>query len=321
MQAVYDFGIRFIASLQALGAWQTIPMKFFSFLGTEEFYLLVLPALYWCLDAALGIRVAFILMLSSGVNDGLKMLFRGPRPYWISTKVTGFASETSFGIPSGHSQNAAAIWGIVAARLRKGWAWIAAVFIIFLIGISRLYLGVHFPQDVLAGWLIGFLLLWLTLRFWEPVAAWAKKQTLGWQILFAFLASLGLLLLPALSFTWIHLSGWQAPSAWASYATQAVSLAGGLTSAGTFFGLLAGIAWIAHLGWFQEKGPWWQLVLRYLLGVAGVLLLYELKYIFPDGETIPAYFLRYARYALIGFWMTGGAPWAFLKLKLAKKRT
>jgi membrane-associated phospholipid phosphatase len=322
MQPIYDFGIRFIASLQALGAWQTIPMQFFSFLGTEEFYMLVLAVLYWCFDSALGMRVAVILMLSTGVNDALKMLFHGPRPYWISTKVKGFASETSFGIPSGHSQNAAAVWGIMAARLRKGWAWIAAVLIIFLIGISRLSLGVHVPHDVLTGWLIGILLLWIILRFWDPVTAWAKKQTLGRQVLFAFLASLGLLLLPVIAFTWTRLSGWQAPTEWASFATQTVSLEGGLTSAGTLFGLLAGAAWLARLGWFQEKGPWWKLVLRYLLGVAGVLAIrYGLGFIFPEGETILAYFFRYLRYTLIGFWMTGGAPWVFLKLKLAQKRT
>lgn len=321
MQPIYEFGIRFIASLQALGGWQVIPMQIFSFLGTEEFYMLVLPVLYWCFDSALGMRVAVILMMSGGFNAAFKMAFHGPRPYWVSSEVKGFATETSFGIPSGHAQNAASVWGIMAARLQKGWAWIAAIFIIFFIGISRLSLGVHFPHDVLVGWLIGFLLLWLVLRFWDPVAAWAKKQTLTRQILAAFLASLGLLLLPVLAYAWTRLSNWQAPAEWASYAGEAVSLEGGLSVAGTLFGLLAGAAWLARLGWFQEKGPWWKLVLRYLLGVAGVLAIrYGLKFIFPEGETLLAYFLRYVRYTLIGFWMTGGAPWAFLKLKLAERR-
>lgn len=321
MQAIYDFGVWLIASLQALGAWQTIPMKFFSFLGTEEFYMIVLPALYWCFSTSLGMRVAVILMLSTGINDAFKKIFRGPRPYWVSSKVQNFAEETSFGVPSGHAQNAAAVWGIMAARLHKRWAWITALVLIFLIGISRLSLAVHFPHDVLVGWLLGFLLLWLTLRFWDPVTAWARKQTLPRQVFFAFLASLGLLLFQALPFAWLRFSGWQPPSEWASYASQAITLEGGLTSGGTFFGLLSGAAWLAHLGWFQEKGPWWKLVLRYLLGVAGVLAIrYGLKFIFPADETFLAYLLRYVRYALIGFWMTGGAPWAFLKLKLAEKR-
>ena len=321
MQSIIDLGVRLIAGLQGLGDWQTLPMKFFSFLGTEEFYMLVLPVLYWCVSTALGMRIAVILMLSGGVNDAFKMLLHGPRPYWVSTEVQGFAAETSFGVPSGHSQNAVAVWGIMAVWIRKGWAWIAAVLIMFLIGLSRLYLGVHFPHDVLTGWLIGVLLLVLTVRFWDPVAAWAKKITLERQVLAAFLASLGLILLPGMAYLWTKASGWQAPAAWASFASQAVSMEGALTTAGTFFGLLVGAAWMATMGGFQEKGAWWKLVLRYLLGVAGVLAIrYGLKFIFPEGETLIAWMLRYVRYAFIGFWMTGGAPWAFLKLKLAERR-
>lgn len=321
MQNIIDFGIRFIAGLQALGDWQTLPMKFFSFLGTEEFYMLVLPVLYWCVSAGLGMRVAVILMLSGAFNDAFKLFFHGPRPYWVSADVKGLAAETSFGVPSGHAQNATAVWGIMAAWIKKGWAWIAALLIIFFIGISRLYLGVHFPHDVLTGWLIGLLLLWLTLRFWDPVTAWVKKQTPGRQVLVAFLSSLGLLLLPVIAYAWTKASGWQAPQEWASYATESVTLDGAFTTAGTLFGLLVGAAWMAWLGGFQEKGVWWKLVLRYLLGVAGVLAIrYGLKFIFPEGETLLAWSLRYVRYACIGFWMTGGAPWTFLKLKLAEKR-
>ena len=60
--------------------------------------------------------------------------------------------------------------------------------------------------------------------------------------------------------------------------------------------------------------------MRFLLGVVGVLIIrYGLKFVFPDGDTVPAYFFRYLRYAVIGFWVTGGAPWAFIRLKLAEK--
>ena len=164
MQTILDFGIRLIVALQGLGDWQTLPMKFFSFLGTEEFFMLILPILYWCVDSLLGIRVAIILMLSGGINGAIKLALHGPRPYWFSTSVKGLAAETSFGVPSNHAQSATVIWGILAAALRKWWAWLVAVLLIFLVGLSRLYLGVHFPQDVLLGWLIGGLFLWLTTR-------------------------------------------------------------------------------------------------------------------------------------------------------------
>ena len=320
MQTILDFGVRLIVALQGLGNWPTLLMKFFSFFGTEDFFMLALPILYWCVDSMLGIRVAVILMLSTSLNGALKMAFHGPRPYWYSPSVRGLAAETSFGVPSNHAQSATVIWGIMAAYLRKWWAWLVAIFLIILIGLSRLYLGVHFPHDVLLGWLIGGLLLWLTLRFWDPVAAWAKRQSVGRQVLSAFLASLVVFLLPLVPFIWLKVTNWQPPQEWAMYATQAISLEDAATSAGTVFGLLVGLVWLARQGGFQTKGLWWKLVLRYLLGVAGVLVIrYGLKFIFPEGETVLAYSLRYLRYTLIGFWVTGGAPWTFIRLKLTEK--
>jgi membrane-associated phospholipid phosphatase len=320
MQTILDFGIRFIAALQGLGDWQTLPMQFFSFLGTEEFFMLVLPILYWCVDSLLGLRVAVILMLSTSINAAFKLAFHSPRPYWYSTSVKGMAEETSFSIPSNHGQTAVVIWGILAAYLRKGWGWLIAILLILLISLSRLYLGVHFPQDVLAGWLIGGLILWLTLRFWDPLAAWTKKHSALWQVLAAFLASLVVFLLPLIPFLWLKITNWQPPQEWARYAAQAITAQNGATSAGTLFGLFLGLVWFGCQGGFQTKGVWWKLVLRYLLGIAGVFIIrYGLKFIFPEGETILAYFLRYLRYTLIGFWVTGGAPWAFIHLKLAEK--
>jgi membrane-associated phospholipid phosphatase len=320
MQTILDLGVRIVVALQGLGDWPSLPMKLFSFLGTEDFFVLALPILYWCVDSLLGLQVAIILMLSTSLNSAFKMAFHGTRPYWYSPSVRGMAVETSFGVPSNHAQSAMAIWGIMAAYLRKWWGWLVAVLLILLIGLSRLYLGVHFPHDVVLGWLIGALILWLVLRFWNPVTAWVKKQSANRQILIAFLASLVSFFLPAIPFVWLKVTNWQPPQAWAAYATQAISLQDAATTAGTLFGLLVGLVWITRRGGFQTKGLWWKLTLRYLLGVAGILIIrYGLKFIFPEGENVLAYFLRYLRYTLIGFWVTGGAPWTFIRLKLAEK--
>ncbi len=174
------------------------------------------------------------------------------------------------------------VWGLLAAYLRKWWGWLVAILLILLIGLSRLYLGVHFPQDVLLGWVIGGLVLWLTLRFWDPVVAWAKKLSAGRQILAAFLASLAAFLLPFIPFIWLKVTNWQPPQDWAMFATQALSLQDVVTSAGTIFGMLVGLVWLAGQGGFQIKGPWQKLVLRYLLGVAGILIIStDLNTFFP----------------------------------------
>ena len=104
------------------------------------------------------------------------------------------------------------------------------------------------------------------------------------------------------------------------FATQAISLIDVATVAGTLFGMLLGLVWLVSQGGFQTRGLWWKLVLRYLLGVAGVLIIrYGLKYIFPSGEYPLAYSFGYLRYTVIGFWVTGAAPWIFIRVKLAEK--
>jgi membrane-associated phospholipid phosphatase len=324
METILNLGITWNIFLQNLGSWLKAPMEIFSFFGSEYFFLLLLPALYWCIEANTGLRVGIILLLSTSVNDALKMAFHGPRPYWFSTDVISYASETSFGLPSGHAQIAVGVWGMLAASIRKWWGWLIAILIILMIGISRLYLGVHFPHDVTLGWLIGALLLWLVLRFWEPVTAWLIKMNLRQQILMSFLSSLVLILFSLIPFLWLKTTNWQPPQAWAQYATETISLSGAITTGGTLFGLLAGLAWFNRQGGFSPVGPIWKRTLRFVLGVIGVLVFYVgldvlFGLIVPDAEAILPYILRYIRYALVGAWVSAGAPWIFVKLKLAGK--
>lgn len=324
METIWDIGITWNIFFQNLGIWLKTPMEVFSFFGTETFFLLLLPALYWCMEIGIALRVGIILLLSASINDGLKMVFHGPRPYWYSTDVIAYARETSFGVPSGHAQIAFGVWGMLATSIRKGWGWLIAILVILLIGISRLYLGVHFPHDVIVGWFIGALLLWLVLHFWKPVTAWLKKMSLGKQILTSFLSSLVLILFSLIPFLWLKMTNWQLPQAWAEYAKDAVSLSVSLTTAGMLFGLLAGLAWFNQQGGFEASGPLWKRIVGYVLGLVGLLVLYlGLKVLFglivPYTEAILPYILRYIRYVLVGAWISAGAPWIFVKLNLAKK--
>jgi len=323
MDSLISFGIAFITAFQSLGNWLVGPMEFFSFLGSEDFFLLILPLVYWCVDAALGLRIGIILLVGNGLNNLFKMALHGPRPYWVSTNVQGMASEASLGVPSGHAQTAAGVWGIAAAYLRKTWVWIAALLIILVIGLSRLYLGVHFPHDVLLGWTLGFLTLWAFVKYWNPVAAWLKKMTMGGQILFAFAVSLGMILLAALI---VYLSrGFVVPAEWIANATRnggevpvPLTLSGMVTSMGTLFGLCLGLAWITPRGGFSASGPAWKRALRYFIGLVGIAVFYlGLKLVFPDGDDAVALAFRYVRYMFVGAWVSAGAPWVFSKLQLA----
>jgi membrane-associated phospholipid phosphatase len=335
MQIFIDSGIAFIIALQgAMGDWFIAPMRFFSYLGNEEFFLLILPLIYWSIDSALGLRVGFILVTSNLFNYVGKLIFAGPRPYWVSSHVRAlWSTETSFGVPSGHSQLAVSVWGMFAAYGKRTWLWVVCVLIIFLIGFSRMFMGVHFPHDVIFGWLLGAVILWAFVRFWEPVGAWVEGKTLSQQILIAFLVSL---LFIVLGFgTWTLRSEYQIPETWTSNALLAgtelpdpVNANSTFTSAGTFFGLAAGAAWIMSMGGFQVssgvgsllKDPLAKRAIRYVIGLIGVLVLYMgLGAIFPRGDGFIFYLLRYIRYVLVGWWVAGGAPWIFVRFKLVER--
>ena len=318
-----QFEIQITLFLQNLGSWLAVPFKAITFLGNEEFYLLIMPILYWCIDATLGFRMGVMLVITNSLNGYLKTLFHSPRPFWVDSRVKAYVSETTFGLPSGHAQNAASIWGILAANLKKRWATIVCILAIFLIGLSRIYLGVHFTRDVLVGWLIGLLLVVLYLWLEKPVSGWIGSKSLPFKITSSFLISLAIvgigLLVNALA------GNWQVPAAWVNQALAAgagapdpYNLEGTFTIAGVWFGFTAGYAWLLHKkGKIEVKGPISKRIYRYLVGLVGVAILYMgLKLVFPVSPEWLGFSLRFIRYALLGLWISALAPLLFEKLHL-----
>lgn len=117
-----------------------------------------------------GAMVLFTLM-TGGI---LKLLFARARP--LSEYAANLRVDT-FSFPSGHSSGSMIAYGLLAylaLKLLPGpWGLIAAIVcgaIIFLVGISRIYLGAHFPSDVLAGWLLGAAFLCLIVFVVKPLA-------------------------------------------------------------------------------------------------------------------------------------------------------
>jgi membrane-associated phospholipid phosphatase len=326
MNPVLDAGIDLILALQNLGDWLITPMRFFTFLGDELFFLLVLPVLYWSFSAGWGLRVGLMLMLSASVNGMLKMLLTGPRPYFYDVRVRALTAETSFGIPSGHAQNSAAVWGMLAALAARPWAWTAALALIFMIGLSRMFLGVHFPTDVALGWVVGLLLVWGFVRLEPVVVRRLSQQRLPEQLLTVLSISLLLLVIPAL--IKLSLSAWTIPTTWLDNVRLALpdgelpdplALSGQFTSAGAFFGLAAGALLLRRMGGFDAGGSWWKRLVRFPLGLVGVIVLYfGLGAVFPRGEELLPYILRFIRYTLVGLWVAWAAPLIFIRLGLAQ---
>jgi membrane-associated phospholipid phosphatase len=328
LSGIYELSIAIIQALQNIGDWFISIMKFFSFLGVEDFYLLVMPVLVWALDYSFGLRLGIMLLLSSGFNSLLKMGFHQPRPFWVSTEIKHLDRPwADFGIPSGHAMTPLAVYGLIAATLKRRWLTILLSVVIFFIGLSRMALGVHFLQDVLAGWVFGLILLWLFMRYEGAVTGWLRERSLGQKIGAVFAFSLAMVLVGVLILA--VLGDYEIPQAWQANALLAqpeepiapLSLSGLVTSAGTLFGLALGGFWIEKSGGFDDEGKPWQRIVRFLVGLVGVVILWQgLGSVLPREEDFLSYALRYVRYSLTGLWITGLAPLVFMKLKLANRK-
>jgi undecaprenyl-diphosphatase len=113
--------------------------------------------------AALGLSIAYVLSLA--VTQALKYAIGAPRPFEVDPSVIRYAFEASSGMPSGHALTSFVVFGWIWIKGRKSWGAksrlisVALWSFVFLVGLSRVYLGVHYPSQVFAGWGIGALLL------------------------------------------------------------------------------------------------------------------------------------------------------------------
>jgi len=316
MDPFSTWGLDLIRALQNLGTWLLTPMQAFTFLGNEIFFMVALPLIFWCVNKALGRDLALLLALANFFNGLVKELCRLPRPFWVDSRLA-LSAETSFGLPSGHAMNTTTLFGYVATRLQRPWRWLPIV-IILLVSISRLYLGMHFPGDVLGGWVLGALLLAGAIWLRPRAAAWLHGLPLGTHVVLALAAALAVLGLYTLV---LALPGGdrQTYGLLLFAGAQEATREGSGTLTGMFFGLWVGLVVEARYVRFATAGPLWQRALRYLLGMIGVVGLWAgLKAIFPAEPYGAGLALRAVRYALMMLWTTWFWPWLFMRIGLGQ---
>ena len=154
MEGVLNWGVELILLIQQNRT--ALLDEFFRAITTlgGQAHIYIVPFVIWSLSYRAGSRMLLTLLLSAFVNFALKDVFAQPRPFDLEPRI-GPDREFGFGAPSGHAQHTLIEWGLIAAWVGRRWFSVLAALLIVLIGFSRVYLGVHFPTDVLAGLLLG----------------------------------------------------------------------------------------------------------------------------------------------------------------------
>lgn len=295
MANVLDWGIEVVLWFQQFSPGLDLPFKSLTFLGNLEFFLIFMPLIYWCCDRAAGARLLILFLISAYLNTIAKVLLDQPRPFQYDPRVKPLVPASGGGLPSGHTQGAVVVWGYLAARVRQAWMWGLAGFLMIGIPMSRLYLGVHFPTDLIGGYILGAVLLVVYLQFASKAEAWLVQKGIAWQLIVAtFLPIVFILISPA-------------------------GAVNSLNAAGILLGFAPGI--ILERRWikFCSGGSLVRRLLRFVVGLIVIFVIWMgLKMAFSGWE--PASLYRVVRYALVGLWGGFGAPWLFVRLKLAESK-
>lgn len=287
-------------------------------LGRFEFYLAVVTLIYWSLNKRVGVALAYTLSLSDALNAGLKHFFRDPRPYWLDPSVK-WADFASYGLPSGHSQGAAVFYLILAGQFAAAGPWLLALALLLLMGLSRVYLGVHDIPDTLIGAWIGASLATLYFAWERHAAGRFSNRILGQRLLYALLPPLGVAAVYLASMLLLGPADRQV--AWSAYqpAAERESLESITSALAGWLGLSAGFVLESGRVRFASRGPIWKRLLRFPIGLAGTLLLWRgLALLFPADPLWLALPLRFLRLFLAALWVSYYGPWLFVKLRLAE---
>jgi len=290
-ESILLWGLEVVKKVQmTLGPEMLGVMEFITFFGSEGFVLAMLPLIYWCVNRESGARIGITVLFSAFLNLWVKVLFHQPRPYNLDPSLK-LSSETSYGFPSGHSQTSLTFWGGTLSILPRLIGILAFAIIPLLVGLSRLYLGVHFPTDVLGGWALGAIVLGIYFGLGSKIEALLHHWDLRSRIILISALTLGMnFLMPE-----------------------------DTRMGGAFFGSAVGFALASRFLRFSAKGGIGKKALRYVLGLASLLVIYILpKFLIKDTALSQQALVRFIRYGCVGLWVAFGAPWCFFKLGLVE---
>ena len=274
--------------LEILRHIQSIANPFLDFLfqliticGEQIVIISIIAIVYWALDKKFGEYIAYSVLTSVLLNNTTKDIFKMKRPIGEEgIRTLREQTATGYSFPSGHTQSASSFYGAIAIYLKKRAMDIIATIMIILIGFSRLYLGVHYPKDVIVGGILGILTSLICYKLYNKF----ENKMLLYVITFV-------IFIPALTFA--HSADF-------------------IKGMGTYLGFIIGIYIEKKYVNFSVETSNGNKIIRVLLGVLILLVLQVgLKYILPGGTIF-----SFIRYLLISSIAIGVYPMVFKKMKI-----
>lgn len=265
----------------------------FTMLGEQYFVIILFCWLAWCKDKEFAHKTGFAFCLGMGINQVLKLVFCVQRPWVLDSRIepneSALEEATGYSFPSGHTQSGITVFGCLALRFRTLAFRIFCVICAVMIGVSRMYLGVHTPADVLTSFAIGVAVIFIT-EWLYNICVKHDVATLVFGGVISLLMVAFALLKPYPTY--------HAPE----YAFDCVKIAGAIG------GFVA--------GWFLERRfvnykPQGNNVIKTIVGL-GVLIV--LKVLFKKAFEQTCFVMYIQNFVLI-FWCVFAYPWIMNKAK------
>lgn len=234
-------------------------------LGEETAFLVAALVVFWCVNKQLGYYLMSVGFIGTMGNQFLKLWFRVPRPWVLDPEFTileqAREAAAGYSFPSGHSQSSVGTFGALAAGVKHKWVKVVCICVCILVPLSRMYIGVHTPADVLVG---SGMALALVLALKTPILKHSDRAMK--PILAVMLAmAIGLLL---------FVEKYPFPAD-----VDEHNLASGVKNAYTMLGSIAGVSVVYVLDKkklrFETEAVWWAQILKVVLGLGIVLAVKE----------------------------------------------
>ncbi|MCX8128767.1 MAG: phosphatase PAP2 family protein [Clostridia bacterium] len=250
----------------------------FTMLGEDTFFIIVITFTFWCVNKRFAYKLAFAFMMNGAINSSIKELLAVQRPIgqpgifslWTET-------ATGYSFPSGHTESAASFWTSVMLEVRKKGVYIAGAIAITLVALSRVYLGVHWPQDVVAGAVFGIVIVIISNRIFELHEKSKRKH----MVL--------LLMIPVLAGMLFFSS--------ADY----------YKAAGVVCSFILGYVADLYFIRYETRATFIRQILKFVIGISVIVCIKSgVKALLPDWLIC-----NFLRYFLMGLWVTVLAPILF----------